>query len=88
MSRTKSSSISPSSMTTSCLPEAAKAASTSSVFILPSRSRCSTTTVVTLGSESNRRTFARLPFIPEPTSASTRTTRWPALAAHSQSRAT
>ena len=58
-------------------PCAESAASTSSVCIRPCRSRCSTTTVVTTGSERRRRSLARDPFIAEPTSASTRTTRWP-----------
>jgi len=52
MSRTRSSSTSPSSSTTSRRPADSSAASTSSMFIRPSRSRCSTTTVVTFGSVS------------------------------------
>src|SRR5215470_4988804 len=48
-SRTRSSSTSSGSKTTSLRPCADKAASTSSVFIRPSRSRCSTTTVCTPG---------------------------------------
>ena len=74
MSRTRSSVTSPSSMTTRRRPWAARAASTSSVFMRARRSRCSTTTVETLGSASNRRSLVREPFIPEPTSASTRST--------------
>ena len=88
MSRTRSSATSPSSSTTSRLPCAESADSTSSVFILPSRSRCSTTTAVTFGSASSLRTFARDPLIPDPTSASTRTTRPPASAAQVVSLAT
>jgi hypothetical protein len=41
------------------------------VFTRPSRSRCSTTTAVTRGSANSRPTFARDPFIPDPTSTST-----------------
>ena len=70
----RQSSTSPPSRTTRRRPCAAKAASTSSVFMRPNRSRCSTTTTVTFGSASRRRTLDREPFIPEPTSASTRTT--------------
>ncbi len=88
MSRTRSSRTSPSSSTTSRRPCADSAASTNSVFIRARRSRCSTTTTDTLGSASSRRSLAREPFIPDPTSASTRTTRWPTLPAHSLSRAT
>ena len=69
-------------------PCADRAASTSSVFIRPSLSRCSTTTTVTAGSASSLRTFAREPFMPDPTSASARTTGRPAFAAHADSRAT
>jgi hypothetical protein len=51
-------------------------------------SRCSTTTVTIRGSASNRCTVRRAPLIADPTSASTRTTAQPALAAHSLKRAT
>jgi MFS family permease len=47
----------------------------------PNRSRCSPTTVATHGSASSRRTPAPRPLIPDPTSATTRTTAEPALAA-------
>ena len=88
MSRTRSSSTSPASSTTRRRPAAVRAASTSSVFIRPSRSRCSTTTTLTSGSASSRRALVRAPFIPDPTSVSTRTTRRPACAAHADKRAT
>ncbi len=75
MSRTRSSSTLPSSRTTRRRPDADKAASTSSTFIRPSRSLCSTTTVVTFGSASSRFAWERQPFTPEAISDSIRTTR-------------
>src|SRR2546429_328545 len=87
MSRTRSSSTSAGSSTTRVRPIADNAASTNSTFIRPSRSLCSTTTVRTAGSASKRRTFARAPFIPDPTSASMRSTRAPSFAANSERRA-
>jgi hypothetical protein len=70
ISRTRSSSPSPSSIITKPRPCAESAAPTSSAFIRRRRSRGSTTTVETLGSASNRRSLGREPFLPEPTSAS------------------
>jgi hypothetical protein len=65
MSRTRSSSLSARSSTTRLRPLADSAASTSSTFIRPRRSLCSTTTVRTAGSASRRRSFARAPFVPD-----------------------
>jgi hypothetical protein len=45
-------------------PVAERAASTSSAFILARQSPCSTTTTVTLGSASSRRSFERYPIHP------------------------
>src|SRR5258707_2711891 len=88
MPRTGSSVSSLPSRTTIQLPWAPRAASTSSVFILPSRSRCSTAITATAGPASSRRALALVPFIPDPTSASTLTTGRPACAAHADRRAT
>ncbi len=60
ISRTRSPSTSPASRTARRLPDADSAASTSSVFMRLRRSRRSTTTVVTLGSASSRRSLVRV----------------------------
>jgi hypothetical protein len=78
MSRTRSSVTPPSSTTTSRRPWADSAAPTNSAFRRARRSRCSTTTIVTVGSANRRRTLDRAPLVPDPTSVSTRTTGTPA----------
>ena len=83
MSRTRSSVVSPSSTTTMRRPWAANAAARYSTPNRASRSRCSTTIVVACGSASSRRSFARLPFSPAPTSATTSATASPSWVAHS-----
>jgi hypothetical protein len=88
MSRTRSSSTSPSSTTTILRPWARRAASRCSTPKRARRSRCSATMVMAVGSESSFASFLRRPFIPDPTSVTTSETARPWAVAHPTRRAT
>ena len=80
--------VSPSIMSCSRLPDAVRAASTSSDPNRASLSRCSTTMVPYSGKRSAEIRPLRWPFNPLPTSATTLATRIPRSAANAASRAT